>query len=68
MPYLILCSQGDTLCYQTLKLKMQCKLQNQEEIVVVPSDGQFCNAVIMLQPGGKFRIRMALKGDILFRL
>jgi hypothetical protein len=42
-------------------------LQNQEEIVVVPSDGQFCNA-LMLQPGGKFRIRMALKWDIHFRL
>jgi hypothetical protein len=44
-----------------IHVKIQCKLQNEEEIVVVPSDGQFCNALIMLQPGGKFRIRIALK-------
>ena len=34
---------------------------------MVPSDVQFCSAVIMLQPGGKFRIRMALKWDVRFR-
>jgi hypothetical protein len=49
-------------------IQIENTVSENEEEIVVPSDGHFSNAVIMLQPGGKFRIRMALEWIVPVRL